>query len=465
MAVRVRRLLSPNGRAFSASTVTVDHLLDRVPYPSGPLDGTRFSQLSFPSLRPSHSGLFAGERLALLVDCHLVAVDADLSCVADGAVCLLAGLIVAMRIGTRPDSIGTLYQALDKTPQNPRKSVRNTLNEITAKPGSKPETTRPEPSRRFSVAPMMDWTDRHCRFFLRLLSKHALLYTEMVTTGALLHNDAHRFLRHDDTEHPLALQLGGSVPAELAACARLAEDAGYDEVNLNVGCPSDRVQNNMIGACLMGHPALVADCVKAMRDAVAIPVTVKHRIGINGRDSYAELCDFVGQVRDAGCRSFTVHARIAILEGLSPKENREIPPLRYDVAARLKADFPDLELVLNGGIKTLEECHAHLQTFDGVMLGREAYHNPYLLAEVDQQLFGSTAPVVSRSEALEKLRPYIVAHLQSGGAMHHITRHILGLGQGFPGARRFRQLLSADIHKAPEPLAIFDQAAELLQGR
>ena len=298
---------------------------------------------------------------------------------------------------------------------------------------------------------MMDWTDRHCRFFLRLLSKHALLYTEMVTTGALLHNDAHRFLRHDDTEHPLALQLGGSVPAELAACARLAEDAGYDEVNLNVGCPSDRVQNNMIGACLMGHPALVADCVKAMRDAVAIPVTVKHRIGINGRDSYAELCDFVGQVRDAGCRSFTVHARIAILEGLSPKENREIPPLRYDVAARLKADFPDLELVLNGGIKTLEECHAHLQTFDGVMLGREAYHNPYLLAEVDQQLFGSTAPVVSRSEALEKLRPYIVAHLQSGGAMHHITRHILGLGQGFPGARRFRQLLSADIHKAPAP--------------
>lgn len=319
--------------------------------------------------------------------------------------------------------------------------------------------------RRFSVAPMMDWTDRHCRFFLRLMSKHALLYTEMVTTGALLHGDAERFLRHDDTEHPLALQLGGSTPADLAACARLAQAAGYDEVNLNVGCPSDRVQNNMIGACLMAHPALVAECVKAMRDAVSIPVTVKHRIGINGRDSYAQLCDFVGTVRDAGCESFTVHARIAILEGLSPKENRDIPPLRYDVVAQLKADFPELEIVLNGGIKTLEECHAHLQVFDGVMLGREAYHNSYLLAEVDQQLFGSTEPVITRAQVLEQLRPYIAAHIASGGSMHHITRHILGLGQGFPGARRFRQLLSADIHKAKDPLALLDQAAELLEGR
>ncbi|MFK3941976.1 tRNA dihydrouridine(20/20a) synthase DusA [Pseudomonas monteilii] len=320
-------------------------------------------------------------------------------------------------------------------------------------------------SRIFSVAPMMDWTDRHCRFFLRLLSRHTLLYTEMVTTGALLHGDAARFLRHDVTEHPLALQLGGSNPADLAACARLAEAAGYDEVNLNVGCPSDRVQNNMIGACLMGHPALVAECVTAMREAVQIPVTVKHRIGINGRDSYAELCDFIGQVRDAGCRSFTVHARIAILEGLSPKENRDIPPLRYDVAAQVKADFPELEIVLNGGIKTLAECEAHLQTFDGVMLGREAYHNPYLLAEVDQRLFGSEAPVVSRSEVLARLRPYIVAHLAEGGAMHHVTRHILGLGQGFPGARRFRQLLSADIHKSDDPLGVFDRAAELMVGR
>lgn len=312
---------------------------------------------------------------------------------------------------------------------------------------------------------MMDWTDRHCRFFLRLLSKNALLYTEMVTTGALINGDAERFLRHDETEHPLALQLGGSTPADLAVCARMAQEAGYDEVNLNVGCPSDRVQNNMIGACLMAHPALVADCVKAMRDAVSIPVTVKHRIGINGRDSYAQLCDFVGTVRDAGCTSFTVHARIAILEGLSPKENRDIPPLRYDVVAQVKKDFPDLEIILNGGIKTLEQCQEHLQVFDGVMLGREAYHNPYILAEVDQQLFGSTDPVISRAQALSLLRPYIAAHIAAGGAMHHITRHILGLAQGFAGARRFRQLLSVDIHKAADPLALLDQAAELLEGR
>ena len=309
---------------------------------------------------------------------------------------------------------------------------------------------------------MMDWTDRHCRFFLRLLSQNTLLYTEMVTTGALLHGDRQRFLGYDQSEHPLALQLGGSVPAELAACAKLAEEAGYDEVNLNVGCPSDRVQHNMIGACLMGHPALVADCVKAMLDAVSIPVTVKHRIGINGRDSYAELCDFVGQVAEAGCRSFTVHARIAILEGLSPKENREVPPLRYEVAAQLKRDFPELEFILNGGIKTLEECQQHLQTFDGVMLGREAYHNPYLLARVDQELFGVERPVPSRSDVLRQLRPYIERHLAEGGAVHHVTRHILGLAQGFPGARRFRQVLSVDVHKTDDPLAVFDHAIELL---
>ncbi|WP_278400091.1 tRNA dihydrouridine(20/20a) synthase DusA [Stutzerimonas kunmingensis] len=328
-----------------------------------------------------------------------------------------------------------------------------------------PRSNQSVASRKFSVAPMMDWTDRHCRYFLRQLSQHALLYTEMVTTGALLHGDAQRFLRYDETEHPLAMQLGGSVPAELAECAKLAEAAGYDEVNLNVGCPSDRVQNNMIGACLMGHPQLVADCVKAMRDAVDIEVTVKHRIGINGRDSYAELCDFVGQVRDAGCHSFTVHARIAILEGLSPKQNREVPPLRYDIAAQLKKDFPDLEIILNGGIKTLDECRAHLQTFDGVMLGREAYHNPYLLARVDQELFGSEAPVISRAQALRNMRPYIEHHLSDGGAMHHITRHVLGLGQGFPGARRFRQLLSVEIHKTSDPLALLDQAVALLEGR
>lgn len=319
-------------------------------------------------------------------------------------------------------------------------------------------------NRRFCVAPMMDWTDHHCRFFLRLLSKQALLYTEMVTTGALLRGDHQRFLRHDEAEHPLALQLGGSVPGDLAACAKMASEVGYDEVNLNVGCPSDRVQNNMIGACLMAHPVLVADCVKAMRDAVSIPITVKHRIGIDGRDSYAELCDFVGTVRDAGCQTFIVHARIAILAGLSPKENREVPPLRYDVVAQLKQDFPELEIILNGGIKTLTDCQTQLQSFDGVMLGREAYHNPYLLASVDQQLFGCSKPIIGRAETLQQLRPYIEQHLASGGAMHHITRHVLGLGQGFNGARRFRQLLSVDIHKTNEPLALLDQATQLLEG-
>lgn len=318
---------------------------------------------------------------------------------------------------------------------------------------------------RLSVAPMMDWTDRHCRYFHRLLSRHALLYTEMVTTGALVHGDVERHLRFNAEEQPVALQLGGSEPADLAHSARLGERWGYGEINLNCGCPSERVQRGAFGACLMNEPRLVADCVKAMVDAVSVPVTVKHRIGIGRSEEYAFVRDFVGTVAEAGCRVFIVHARNAWLEGLSPKENREIPPLRYDVAAQLKADFPDLELVLNGGIKTLDECRTHLQTFDGVMLGREAYHNPYLLAEVDQQLFGSAAPVVSRAEAMEKLRPYIVAHMQSGGAMHHITRHILGLGQGFPGARRFRQLLSADIHKTSEPLKVLDQAAELLQGR
>lgn len=332
------------------------------------------------------------------------------------------------------------------------------------KSASNPATTRPTLSRRFSVAPMMDWTDRHCRYFHRQLSQHALLYTEMVTTGALLHGDAQRFLRHNAAEYPLALQLGGSAPADLAASAKLGQQAGYDEINLNVGCPSDRVQNNMIGACLMGHPQLVADCVKAMQDAVDIPVTVKHRIGINGRDSYAELCDFVGTVKEAGCTSFTVHARIAILEGLSPKENREVPPLRYDVAAQLKQDFPELEFILNGGIKTLEACKEHLHTFDGVMLGREAYQNPYLLAEVDQQLFDSSRPVLSRFDAFISMRDYIAAHIEEGGTLHHVTRHMLGLAQGFKGARKFRQLLSVDIHKTDTPLALFDQAGELLQG-
>lgn len=374
-----------------------------------------------------------------------------------------------------PDPVGTSSALNAEGPRTDARSSRGKVghplqpirrNRVVAPMSRTVEPLAPRAplSRRFSVAPMMDWTDRHCRFFLRQLSRHALLYTEMVTTGALLRGDGERFLAHSVAEYPLALQVGGSVPEELAACARLAEAAGYGEINLNVGCPSDRVQNNLIGACLMAHPALVADCVAAMREATTIPVTVKHRIGINGRDGYDALCEFVEQVRQAGCRSFTVHARIAILEGLSPKENREIPPLRYDVAARLKVDFPDLEIILNGGIKTLEACTEHLQVFDGVMLGREAYHNPYLLATVDSMLFGAPDPVASRQEALARLRPYVEAHLAEGGALHHITRHVLGLAQGFKGARRFRQLLSVEVHRRRDSLALYDEAIDLLAG-
>ncbi len=313
---------------------------------------------------------------------------------------------------------------------------------------------------------MLDWTDRHCRYFLRLLSKHATLYSEMVTTGALLYGDAPRHLDFDASENPLVLQLGGSNPQELARCAQMGEQWGYSAINLNVGCPSDRVQNNMIGACLMAHPLLVADCVRAMREAVSVPVTVKHRIGINGHDSYQQLVDFVGASADAGCEHFIVHARIAILEGLSPKENRQIPPLRYDIARQLRQDFPALQFTLNGGIKTLQECTQHLQDFDGVMLGREVYANPWLLREVDERLYAlpGHAPT-SRSEVMHKMRDYMQQHVASGGKVTHVSRHLLGLAQGFPGARRFRQLLSADIHRADNPLHVIDQAIDVLQGR
>lgn len=318
----------------------------------------------------------------------------------------------------------------------------------------------------FSVAPMLDWTDRHCRYFLRLLSKHAVLYSEMVTTPALIHGDAAQHLDFNPEENPLVLQLGGSDPQELAQCAKMGEQWGYSEINLNVGCPSDRVQNNMIGACLMAHPQRVADGVKAMRDAVDIPVTVKHRIGINGRDSYAELVDFVATVAEAGCEHFIVHARIAILEGLSPKQNRDVPPLRYDIARQLRDEFPALQFTLNGGIKTLAECEQHLQCFDGVMLGREAYANPWLLREVDEQLYGLPGHSPdTRTEVLLTMRDYIERHCANGGKVVHVTRHLLGIAQGFPGARRFRQLLSADIHRTDNPLQVYDQAIEVLQGR
>ncbi|MCL5040873.1 MAG: tRNA dihydrouridine(20/20a) synthase DusA [Gammaproteobacteria bacterium] len=329
----------------------------------------------------------------------------------------------------------------------------------------KPSLSRPGPSRRFCVAPMMDWSDRHYRFFARLISQHALLYTEMVTTGAVIHGDRARFLGYNAAEQPLAIQLGGSNPAELAQCAALAEQAGFAEVNLNVGCPSDRVQNNLIGACLMGHPGLVAEGVKAMREACALPVTVKHRIGINGRDSYAELCDFVGQVSEAGCETFIVHARIAILEGLSPKENRDIPPLRYPVVHQLKNDFPELEIIINGGLDTLDLAEQQLDHVDGVMLGRAAYHNPWLLAEVDQRFYADPAPRPDRLQVLAAMRPYIAAHIAGGGNMNHVTRHMLGLFQGLPGARHFRRTLSSDIHRTDDALGLYDRLCADMQAR
>lgn len=304
--------------------------------------------------------------------------------------------------------------------------------------------------RRVSVAPMMDWTDRHCRMFHRQISRHTWLYTEMVTTGALLHGYVARHLDFTDEEHPVALQLGGSEPADLAQCARLGQQWGYDEINLNCGCPSERVQKGAFGACLMAEPNLVADCVKAMRDAVSIDVTVKHRIGIDHNDSYEFMRDFVGTIAEAGCSTFIVHARNAILKGLSPKENREIPPLRYDAVYRLKRDFPQLEIILNGGVKTAADIDLHLQEVDGVMLGREAYHNPYLMAVFDERYFNDPVPAPSRAAVVEAMLPYIHRQLQatlSGGGkggprLNSITRHMLGLTAGLPGARGFRQTLS-----------------------
>ncbi len=297
------------------------------------------------------------------------------------------------------------------------------------------------PALRFSVAPMLDWTDRHCRYFLRRISRHALLYTEMVTTGAILHGKGD-YLAYHQEEHPLALQLGGSDPDALARCARLAAERGYDEINLNVGCPSDRVQNGRFGACLMGEAALVAECVAAMQAAVSIPVTVKTRIGIDDQDSYEFLRAFIDTVSAAGCDTFIVHARKAWLSGLSPKENREIPPLDYPRVYQLKQDYPQLTISLNGGVQTMADIQTHLQHVDGVMVGREAYQNPYLLAEVDRLLYDDDHVVPSRHQVVLDMVPYIEQELAKGNHLAHITRHMLGLFQGVPGARAWRRYLS-----------------------
>ena len=298
------------------------------------------------------------------------------------------------------------------------------------------------PSHRLSVAPMMDWTDRHDRYFLRLISKRTQLYTEMVTIGAILHGDRPRHLDFSKEEHPVVLQLGGSEPEKLAECARIAEQWGYDEVNLNVGCPSDRVQNGMFGACLMAKPDLVARCVEAMRGATRLPVTVKHRLGIDDLDSYELLTQFVRTVHGGGCDTFIVHARKAFLQGLSPKENRDIPPLRYELVRQLKTDFPRLTIVLNGGVKSLEDARAHLEWADGVMIGREAYQNPYMLAQADALIFGEQHPAPTRRQVVEALMPYVEELLSRGGHLSWVTRHILGLFAGLPGARGWRRVLS-----------------------
>jgi tRNA-dihydrouridine synthase A len=295
---------------------------------------------------------------------------------------------------------------------------------------------------RLCVAPMMDWTDRHCRYFLRLVTRRARLYTEMVTAPALAHGDVARHLDFDPAEHPVALQLGGSDAAQLAHAARLGERWGYDEINLNCGCPSERVQTGSFGACLMREPALVADCVKAMRDAVALPVTVKHRIGLDDGDDYGFVRDFVGTVALAGAGVFIVHARNAVLKGLSPKENREIPPLRYEVVRRLKRDHPALTIVLNGGLADYDTVERELAGVDGVMLGRAAYHDPYLLAQADWKLFGDATPARSRAEVLQAMVPYVEAQTARGTPLRAIARHMLGLYHGRSRGRVYRRMLS-----------------------
>lgn len=309
----------------------------------------------------------------------------------------------------------------------------------------------------------MDLTDRHARYFLRLISQRALLYTEMITTGALLHGDAARFLEFNNAEHPIAIQLGGSNPLEMTACARMAQDAGYDEININVGCPSDRVQSGRFGACLMASPDIVAECVNAMSAAVHVPITVKTRIGIDRDESTERLYTLTRKLFAAGCRTLIVHARNAWLEGLSPKENREVPPLRYAVVYQLKREFPDLEIVINGGIKTIEQCTEHLDHVDGVMLGREAYYNPWMLSRVDKVLFEDLSTSRSREEVVHAMLPYVAQQIERGVAMGSVTRHMIALFHGVPGARAWRRILSERVHHAPSHIDVIREALQAMR--
>jgi len=310
---------------------------------------------------------------------------------------------------------------------------------------------------RVSIAPMMDWTDRHCRYFMRCLSPSVGLYTEMVTAAALTHGDASALLRFDSSEHPIALQVGGSNPKMMAEAAALGADEGYDEININVGCPSDRVQSGQFGACLMSDPALVAECIRAMRSVVDIPVTVKTRIGIDKQDDYEFVREFVATNADAGCDTFVVHARKAILEGLSPKENRTVPPLDYDRVYRLKQEFPHLNVILNGGITSLEDCRRHLEHVDGVMIGRQAYHHPWFLVDLEQAFGNGHAPPC-RHDIVRQMIPYIAREISAGAQLKHITRHMLGLFSGQPGARAWRRYLSEHAHRAEGGIEVLEAA-------
>ena len=318
-------------------------------------------------------------------------------------------------------------------------------------------------NRLLSVAPMMDWTDRHCRYFHRLLAPSALLYTEMVTTGAIIHGDADRFLAYNPEEQPVALQLGGSDPEDLASCARIAEQRGYDEINLNVGCPSDRVQRGRFGACLMLEPDLVRDCMSAMTNAVDIPVTIKTRLGVDDHYSYQYMSDFVGRVAESGCGVFIMHARKALLAGLSPKQNRDVPPLHYDWVYRLKEESPDLQVVINGGIGSVDEVKNHLEHVDGVMLGRAAYHTPWLLAECQQQLFEKQT-IKTREDIIEGMNLYIERQVSSGVAVKHISRHLLGLFQGLPGAKAWRRYLSENAYRDDSNTDLLNQALAAMKN-
>lgn len=309
---------------------------------------------------------------------------------------------------------------------------------------------------KFSIAPMLDWTDKHCRYFHRILTKQTLLYTEMVTTGAILYGKGD-YLAFNEQEQPVSLQLGGSDPIALAKCAKLAEERGYNEINLNVGCPSDRVQNGMFGACLMGKADLVANCIDAMQKEVNIPITVKTRIGIDNQDSYSFLCDFIEKVMPY-TDTFIVHARKAWLSGLSPKENREVPPLDYERVYQLKRDYPQLTIAINGGIKTIEEIKHHLNYVDGVMVGREAYQNPLLLTQIDQQIFGDDTPIIDPIVAIQTLYPYIETQLSQGGQLNHIMRHTLGIFNGRKGAKQWRRYLSENAHKPGAGIEVVEHA-------